>query len=168
MDINEGEFIKIIEQNDAQLWHLCRLYSEDDAQMKDLYQEIVIQVWDSLPSFKGDAKLSTWIYRLAVNTAISVKRKRKTRRRYHADFKKDQKSHHTVHIEKPQSVVKCEKTEELYEAISELNDSEKAIITMYLEGFTYTEIAYVTDITANHAGVKLNRIKDKLSELMKY
>lgn len=167
MDIDEEEFIKIIDQNDARIWHLCRLYARDNAEKQDLYQEIVIQVWESLQSFNGEAKLSTWIYRLALNTAISMKRKRKTRRHYHSNFKKEKEAPHPTHIEKNDPVEENEQVKKLYTAIAKLNDSEKAIITMCLEGFTYAEIAYVTNITENYVGVKINRIKDKLSKLIK-
>lgn len=167
LDITEEEFIEIIEHNDAQLWHLCRLYTNSDADMRDLYQEIVVQLWHSLPSFKGEARLSTWIYRLAVNTAISMKRKRETRNRYHSNFKKEKQLHNPVVNETPDPIEEDERIEELYSAISKLNASEKAIITMYLEEFSYAEIAYVTEITENHVGVKLNRIKRKLSKIMK-
>lgn len=165
MNIDEEEILKIIKNNEPQLKHLCRIYTTHDDEMKDLYQEIIIQIWHSLPSFKGEAKLSTWIYRLAVNTAISMNRKQKTRRKYHKAYKNE------VSRERPQSDsdqwMEDKRIKELYSAIGKLGTVEKTIITMYLEEFSYEEIAYVTDITENYVGVKLNRIKKKLSEIMK-
>lgn len=161
MNITDEKFASIIRRNEGRLKHLCRVYANRKADEEDLFQEILIQGWRSLPSFEGNANIDTWLYRLAVNTAISFVRKQKTRQNYYDDYKKEQKSqpdeqnmpHHNGN----------EQLDKIYEAISTLNASEKAIITMYLEDFSYAEIGYVADITENYVGVKLNRIKKKIS-----
>lgn len=165
MTINEEQFAELIDQERDRLLHLCRVYTDRREDEKDLFQEIIIQVWHSLPSFNEDAKLSTWIYRIAVNTAISFVRKKNTRQQYYSNYKSERQTKETwysapdVKDEDPQ-------TRQLYEAISQLNVSEKAVVTMYLDDFSYKEIAFVTDMTTNHVGVKLSRIKDKLSKII--
>lgn len=165
MNITEEDFTKIIQDNEDRLRHLCRVYADCEEDAKDLYQEIVIQIWRSLSSFKEDAKIGTWIYRLAVNTAISFVRKKKTRANYYSKYRKEKKPKKKYSIP-PRQADKDGQVKKLYEAISVLNASEKAIITMYLEDFSYTEIAFVTDISENYVGVKLHRIKNKLSKVI--
>lgn len=75
MNISEEKFAKIIEENQSRLRHLCKVYANRVQDEKDLFQEIIIQIWRSLPSFKGDANITTWMYRIGVNTAISFIRK---------------------------------------------------------------------------------------------
>jgi len=100
-----------------------------------------------------------------VNVAISFQRKRKTRKKYHRKYSRENTPNQQHRREEEE--VENERAEQLYNAISTLNASEKAIITMYLEGFSYAEIAYVTDLTENYVGVRLNRIRKKLSNKIK-
>lgn len=165
MNISKEKFAKLIDENRGRLQHLCRVYSGQAEEEKDLFQEIIIQIWRSLPSFKGNAKLSTWMYRIGVNTAISHLRKKKTRQDYYASYEKEQKAGRKQHYT-PADVEENENTQQLYAAIAQLNISEKAVITMYLDDFSYQEIAFVTGITENYVGVKLNRIKQKLTKLI--
>lgn len=164
MEVTEEQFIKLIRQNEVRLRNLCRIYAPRDGEAKDIYQDIVIRVWRSLPSFNGDASIHTWVYRLALNTAISHVRKVKTRRHYRQQYRREQRPGHRYHG--PAEDHGDERVITLYDAISDLNPSEKAIIMMYLEDFSYAEIAFVTDITENYVGVKLNRIKKKLSKII--
>lgn len=166
MDISEEEFTKIIKNNRDRLGHLCRVYCDRKADEDDLFQEILIQIWRSLPSFNGEANIDTWIYRLAINTAISFNRRKNTRKKYHSDFKEERKAAKKNRENSSYRSGENEQLDKIYEAISTLDDSEKAIITMHLEGFSYTEISYVVDITENYVGVKLNRIKKKLSKII--
>lgn len=160
MKITEQDFLDIIEEHDTRLRHLCRVYADGMEEQKDIYQEIIAEAWRSLSSFNGEASIGTWIYRLGVNTAISFNRKKKTRKNYHSKYKEEQE----VPAYTPANDGQNEKLSQLYRAIATLNASEKAIIAMYLDDFSYREIAFVTDITENYVGVKLNRIKKKLSQ----
>lgn len=164
MEATEQEFLDILDKNEGQLMHLCRTYAGRVEEQKDLYQDIIIQIWQSLPEFNGKARLSTWMYRIGVNTAISFVRKKTARQNYHNEYQKEKESTTDIHTEKEKNEDKG--IDALYNAISTLNASEKAIISMHLEGFTYAEISYVTDITENYVGVKLNRIKNKLSKIL--
>jgi RNA polymerase sigma-70 factor (ECF subfamily) len=163
--MTESDFTEIINKNDEKLRHLSRVYAECTDEMKDIYQEIIISIWQSLSSFNGEASIGTWIYRVAINTAISFARKKKVRHRYYASFKKEKEAQDTVMVGLSDNE-KGGKADRLYEAISKLNASEKALITMYLEDFSYREIAFVTNITENYVGVKLHRIKQKLSNII--
>ena len=164
MNITEQEFSQLVADNEGRLRNLCRVYADSEADQEDIFQEILIQIWHSLPSFNGNAKIETWIYRLAINTAISFVRKKQTRQKYRSKFKEQQE------FEPNRGIIFQESEDQqvvtLYNAISELNPSEKAIITMYLEDFSYAEISFVTDISENYVGVKLHRIKKKLSNII--
>lgn len=163
MNTTDEEFIQIIKDNEDRLNHLSRVYADRADEQQDIFPEIIIQIWRSLPSFNGETNINTWIYRLAINTAISFVRKKKIRQDYYSDYK-DEKD--TLEEARLPHNGENEKLEILYDTISDLNASEKAIITMYLEDFSYSEIAFVTDITENYVGVKLNRIKKKLSNII--
>lgn len=162
--MTEEKFTELVNENEDRLWHLCRIYTDREEEAKDLHQEILIQIWRSLPSFNGDSGINTWIYRLAVNTAISFIRKKRTRRNYHEKYRRERDSPDTGSFDRGEEP---ERVTTLYDAVKKLNPSEKAILTMYLEDFSYAEIAYVTDITENYVGVKLHRIKKKLSDIIK-
>lgn len=160
--MREQEFADIIKENKPRLRRLCRVYTQRRQDEKDLFQEVLIQIWQSLPTFENNASLNTWIYRVAVNTAISFQRKKNTRREYYKKYREEQNSKEEVSRRSGQTGT--EKLDRLHAAIDTLNSSEKAIISMYLEDFSYEEIAYVTDLTENYVGVKLHRIKNKISK----
>lgn len=160
MKISEQDFLDIIENNDNRLQHICRIYAENDEEEKDIYQEIITEAWHSLTSFKEKASISTWLYRIGINTAISYNRKKETRKDYHEKYGKEQPAPSYNATENEEN----EKLTQLYRAISSLNASKKAIIAMYLDDFSYREISYATNITENYVGVKLNRIKKHLSK----
>jgi RNA polymerase sigma-70 factor (ECF subfamily) len=140
---------------------ICRLYTSDGDAHKDLFQEITIQLWKAFPKFRGDSKFSTWAYRVALNTAISL-------------YRKNSKSIQTSDYEKhsyfiSQEDYNPEEEEQLklmYKAIHQLNDIEKALIYMYLEEKDYTEIAETLGISEVNARVKMNRIKNKLKKIL--
>lgn len=166
MEFTEQDFVKIIKENDDRLKHLSRVYADRKDEAKDLYQDILIQIWRSLPGFKGDAKLSTWVYRIGINTGISFTRKKQTRRDYYDAYKKEQDARKMDLGPAINPTDEDEQVDALYEAIDTLNASEKAIISMYLEGFSYAEISYAMDMSENYVGVKLNRIKKQLADIL--
>ncbi|MDZ7771159.1 MAG: sigma-70 family RNA polymerase sigma factor [Balneolaceae bacterium] len=164
--MSEEQFLELVEENEERFHHLCRIYTDRSAEEKDLYQEMLIQVWRAFPSFEDRASIHTWAYRIALNTAISFVRKKRTRRDYHDRYRREEVSRRGRRQTRPGDGESPEHVTTLYDAISHLNPSEKAILSMYLEDFSYAEIAYVTDITENHVGVKLHRIKKKLSKII--
>ena len=155
--MDETQFLQLINTHQAIIHKICRLYRDTPQDREDLFQEIIFQLWRSVPSFQGKAKFSSWMYRIALNTTILPFRKKRPDIRY-TDQLPD-------HPEEPHE--SDEQQEQLLHALKQLNDADKALITLYLEDLSYKEIAEITGITENNVGVKLNRIKNKIQQLLK-
>ena len=138
---------------------VCRMYCDDAEHRKDLFQEVLIQLWKSYPSFRGDSKFSSWMYRVALNVAIQDFRKVKKRKLLFFQTNEFKES-----LDANSSSFEDEKLKKMYDAISGLNKIEKAIVMLYLEGESNEEIAKIVGITQNYVRVKMNRIKIKLSQ----
>ncbi|MEO6550292.1 MAG: sigma-70 family RNA polymerase sigma factor [Ferruginibacter sp.] len=136
------------------IYKVCKTYRNTPEDQEDLFQEIVYQLWKSYPSFMGASKISSWMYRIALNTAIAIYRKPKLPVVYVDKLPEQTHAMHPV----------SENEERLFDALRTLNDTDKALISLYLEDFTYQEIAAITGITESNTGVRLNRIKQKLKE----
>ncbi len=157
----EAKFVELVKENQNIVHKICRLYTHDQDSHNDLFQEITIQLWKAYPKFRGDAKFSTWAYRVGLNTAITLYRKKK-------------KSINTIEFDSTfhkvtQEEYNYEEEEQLklmYSAISELNDIEKALVFLYLEDKNYTEISETLGISEVNARVKINRIKGKLKKIL--
>ena len=157
----ERSFVVQLRDNQNIIHKICRLYTTDSDSHKDLFQEITIQLWKAFPKFRGDSKFSTWAYRVALNTAITLYRK-STKSIQTSDYEK-----HSYFIS--QEDYNPEEEEQLklmYKAVHQLNDIEKALIFMYLEDKDYTEIAITLGISEVNARVKMNRIKNKLKKIL--
>ncbi len=156
-----SEFIALLEQHQNLIHKVCRIYTSDEDTHQDLFQEISIQLWKAYPNFRGDSKFTTWAYRVALNTAISL-------------FRKSRKNVETSSIDVSSFQLKYQEyddTEEiqlqhLYKAIHQLNDIDKALVFMYLEDKDYREISETLGISEVNARVKMNRIKTKLKEIL--
>nr|WP_297306308.1 sigma-70 family RNA polymerase sigma factor [uncultured Flavobacterium sp.] len=157
----ESEFIILLEEHQNIIHKICRLYTSDQDSHKDLFQEISIQLWKAFPNFRGDSKFSTWAYRVALNTAISLYRK-KTRTIETSDI---EMSIHRMKYEDYDDQEE-EQIKLLYKAVKQLNDIEKALVYMYLEDKDYSEIAETLGISEVNARVKMNRIKTKLKKIV--
>ena len=155
----EKEFLEVIHDYQKIIYKICRVYRDNREDQEDLFQEIVYQLWKSYPGFKRESKVSSWIYRIALNTAIAIYRKSKISIDYYPELPE----HIHPSDEKPVS----ENEEQLFCALRKLNDSEKAVVSLYLEDFSYREIAEITGLSENNVGVRLNRIKTKLKEILK-
>lgn len=158
----EQEFLLLVNQNQGIVRKVCHLYGRNDADKDDLYQEIIIQLWKSFGSFRGEAKFSTWMYRIALNTAISNLRKQA--RKVALSFPE------FIPIEQAdtdEEKLKEEKLKEMYAAISRLTEVEKAIVMLYLEDKSYDEMEEILGISSGTLRVKMNRIKEKLRTLTK-
>lgn len=154
----EKEFLGLIHENQKIIYKICKLYRDSREDEEDLFQEIVYQLWKSYPSFKRESKVSSWIYRIALNTAIATYRKSKISIDYYEEFPE--------HIHPSYEKTISENEERLFWALRKLNDSEKAVISLYLEDFNYKEIAEITGLSDSNVGVRLNRIKNKLKEIL--
>ncbi|WP_245562218.1 RNA polymerase sigma factor [Niabella aurantiaca] len=154
-----AEILTAIHEHQKIIYKICNLYRDRREDQEDLFQEIVYQLWKSYPAFKGASKISTWIYRVALNTALTIYRKPSIAIDYYRELPEG------IHPSEEKKVP--EHTERLFSALRTLNDSEKAIIALYLEDFNYKEIAAITGLSVTNVGVRLNRIKNKLKELLK-
>lgn len=157
----ETRFLSDFETNQNIAHKICRIYTTNKDAHNDLFQEITIQLWKNYPKFRGDSKFSTWMYRVALNTAISLYRKstRRIKTQDISDFAYKIKGHEYDDTEEKQLA-------SLYKAIHHLNDIDKALIFLYLEDKPYKEIAETLGITAVNARVKMNRAKEKLKNIL--
>ncbi|WP_298316448.1 sigma-70 family RNA polymerase sigma factor [uncultured Aquimarina sp.] len=152
----EEEFTRIIKDNEGVIFKITTIYTDRSEDQQDLYQEIVYQLWKAYDSFRGDAKVSTWMYRVALNTAITrlKKEKRKGNRIGIDQVVLRQTENYNTEFE--------EKLRILYAHIKMLNDLEKGLILLLLEGKKYEEIALITGLTPSNVGTRISRIKQKL------
>ena len=157
----EADFVQQLKANQNIVHKICRLYTRDHDSHMDLFQEITIQLWKAYPKFRGEAKFSTWAYRVALNTAITLYRK-STRTIHTVEF--DSQFHFTKNED--YNYEEEEQLKLLYQAVYQLNDIEKAIVYMYLEEKDYAEISETLGITEVNARVKVNRIKGKLKKIL--
>jgi RNA polymerase sigma-70 factor (ECF subfamily) len=133
MAIGKDDFIDIIEVNQNLIWQICRIYKKNKEDREDLFQEIVYRLWKSVDSFRGESKFSTWIYRVALNTALSSCRK-KTFTLFQSDISQTGKNL----IAEQESDDLEEDISNLYKAIDMLNEMDKALIFLYLEENVYS------------------------------
>lgn len=157
----EHNFVRQLEENQNIVHKICRLYTQDADAHNDLFQEITIQLWRAYPKFRGDSKFSTWMYRVALNTAITLyrksKRKVQTQDYEGVSFK--------ITAEEYDDTIE-EQLKLMYSAVKNLNDIEKALVFLYLEDKNYREIAETLGISEVNARVKMNRIKEKLRKIL--
>jgi len=157
----EQSFVQQLQANQNIIHKICRLYTAGDDAHKDLFQEITIQLWKAYPKFRGESKFSTWAYRVALNTAITLYRK-KTRSVTTIEF---ENTKHFIRQE-DYNYEEEEQIKLMYKAVYQLNDIEKALIFMYLEDKDYEEISETLGISEVNARVKMNRIKGKLKKIL--
>src|ERR1700744_6059214 len=153
---SKKEFIGIVQANEGLIYKVAKVYANNKEDEQDLYQDIVYQLWKSFGSFRNEAKITTWMYRIALNTAI-------------AHLNKEKKKGNHVPIDDlllnrtdTADTLMNERSEVLFAQIKQLSTVEKGIILLYLEGKTYDEIAGITGFTATNVGTRLGRIKQKL------
>ncbi|ATP56016.1 RNA polymerase subunit sigma-70 [Pedobacter ginsengisoli] len=156
--MREQSFVQLIHEHQGIIHKICRLYRDSKEDREDLFQEIAYQLWKSFASYKGEAKISTWMYRIALNTAIASFRKKKLNVEYRPELPElpyfEESDEYQI------------RQERLFAVLKQLNESEKAIITLYLDELSYKQIAEIIGINENNLGVKLNRIKLKIQKLI--
>jgi len=157
----QQHFVKLIKENEGIIFKITLVYAFNEEDQKDLYQEIVYQLWKSFDSFRGEAKVSTWMYRIALNTSITHLKKEKK--------KGDRVSIDVVLMNKIDQIdtMLDDRIQILYAHIKKLNSIEKGIVLLYLEGKNYEEIGAITGFTKSNVGTRLNRIKQKLKSQIK-
>ena len=160
--INEQEksFIDLINEHQGLIHKVCILYETDRDARNDLFQEIVLQLWKSMHTFRGDAKITTWMYRIALNTAISGLRKQKR------GVQTEELEERHFNISENTMDNQEENLHKLHRCIRQLSEIERAMIMMALDELPYEEIAETIGITQNNVRVRMNHIREKLRKLM--
>lgn len=157
----EHKFISEFQKNQNIIHKVCRIYTNNQDAHNDLFQEITIQLWKAYPKFRGDSKLSTWMYRIGLNTAITLYRK-STRTIKTQDF--DSVLYRIKSTE--YDTTEEEQLKLMYKAIYQLSDIDKGLIFLYLEDKNYKEISATLGISEVNARVKMNRIKKRLKTIL--
>ena len=156
----EKEFVDLINCYRGILHKICNIYFYRSPYIEDYYQEILIRLWKSYSTFKNQSAVSTWIYRVALNTAIDIVRMQRIRPK----LIELSKSEYNISAMEPN--LESDRRDQLYRAINTLSDAEKAIIILYLEDYGYKEIAEIMGISESNTGVKINRIKLQLIKIL--
>lgn len=158
--MNENEFLTHINENTGLIKRLINMYIDTSNEREDMFQEILMRCWISKDQFRGESKFSTWLYKVSLNSILTgLKKKNKI-----STSTLDKEAEHiSVEKDDEKSEIRCR----LYQAIKKLDDIDKTIITMHLDGFSNPEIADFIGISVNHCNVKLFRIKNKLETIIK-
>lgn len=157
--MSESEFLTMIQHNQGIIHKICRIYRDSPEDREDLFQEVIFQLWRSYPSFSGGSKSATWLYRVALNTAMASFRKNKpnvTLAEYLPDVQFE-----SINLEDN------ERQEKLLAGIRQLSEPDRALIALYLDELSYQQIAGIMGISEGNVGVKLNRIKIRLQKIIK-
>lgn len=158
---SEKEFLEKINKHKGIIFKISKMYMDNRDDQNDLFQEIVYQVWKSFPAFEGKSEFSTWLYRIALNTAIIFLKSEKKRNFIQNDDVSIYKIKEDEYNYEDEQNLKM-----MYESIQKLNSIDKALIFYYLEDFSGKEMAEQMGISEGNARVKLNRAKEKLKELI--
>ncbi|MGY8768123.1 MAG: RNA polymerase sigma factor [Pirellulales bacterium] len=158
-------FMNWLDDHAASVMKVARAYTLTSEDCQDLAQEILLQAWRSLPNFEGKAKASTWFYRVALHTAMNWHRKDKPRRSKQKPLLEVQ-AISTPGVDSAEQAQHQDTVEQLYKAIHQLPKTDAALVLLYLDELSYREMADVLGISESNVGVKLNRAKKTLSELM--
>lgn len=159
MDRQEQTFVSLIKEHERVIYKVCYLYANANAPLGDLYQEVVLNLWKAYPNFRGECKLSTWMYRIALNTCISFIRKEKN---IPEIVSLTPEADRSEEVDETQVMLR-----QLYRMINRLGKLEKSIILLYLEEKSYEEISEITGLTLTNVATKLSRIKEKLRKMKK-
>jgi len=155
----ETTFKEWLNEHAGLIFRVVRAYGDSTEDRDDLFQEICLQLWLSIPRFEGKSKVSTWIYRVALNTAITRNRNEKTRRRHSKQFMEFRQ-------QQGDAGQASEIIERLYDAVHKLPRVDASVVLMHFDGLAYSEMAEILGISESNVGVKLNRAKKQLALLM--
>lgn len=159
MEKQKTIFLSALKENQDKLYGICSIYSDSNEDSKDLFQEVLVHIWKSMSSFKNNSSIGTWMFRIALNVCLRFKSKyTKNQNRF---IRLD-----SITISNLGSVVAdesdIEKLFALRNCVKKLNEGDKAIVALYLEGLAYREISDILGLSENHIAVKIKRIKSKL------
>ncbi len=159
----EGIFLDGLEENKNKLFRICSIYSKEPEGAKDLFQEVLVNIWQALPSFNAKSSIGTWMFRITLNVCL----------RLHSSYKKKRSifiatdsvilENLSISTEPAEQNVQLEK---LRQCVKALNEADKSIISLYLEELPYKDISEITGLSENNIAVKIKRIKSKLLKCM--
>ena len=154
------QFIPIFEKNIGIILKISRAYSTTTHDREDLINDIALELWKAFPNFRGDSKISTWIYRIALNVSMNYSRKKKSNFLSFSETNQFEVSDWLSNEEDNAQ------TELLYECIDELKEFNKAIILLYLDGNSYEDISTITGISKTNVGTRISRIKEQIKKII--
>ena len=159
MENAEQEFLDMVRAYERVIYKVCYLYTTPRATLNDLYQDVVINLWKAFPKFRHECKMSTWVYRIALNTCISFIRKEKN---IPEIVTLTQEADRSEEEDETEAMLR-----QLYRMINRLGELDKSITLLYLEEKSYEEIAEITGLTVTNVATRLSRIKEKLRKMNK-
>ena len=156
MKIDEKEFEQLVKKHKNTIYTVCFMFSKDSEEVNDLFQEVLIAIWQGLPTFKGQSNIATWIWRISLNTCISCERKKKKNvtvsLSMDVDYFEDKDAD-------------AQQVRMLYERVHQLKPFDRAIVLLWLEGIPYDEIAAIVGITTSNVATRLFRIREQLKQM---
>lgn len=153
-------FLQIISHHQGLINSVCKMYVQQQEDFKDIRQEVILQLWKSLPGFRNESRISTWIYRVAFNTILTSRRDTK---KHSNHLSLSEAEHDSLAV----PVFADDDVQHLLFIISQLEDKDKAIVVLYLEGYSHKEIADILSLTPTNISTRMNRIKVRLKEIYK-
>ena len=156
MDNKETDFSRIVREHKSTIYTVCYMFSKDKQEVDDLFQEVLVKLWQGYATFQGKSDLRTWIYKVSLNTCISIDRKKKRR--------KTQPLLEGIDLFDKNDADNL-KTDMLHERIGRLQPFDRAIVLLWLENMSYEEIAQIVGISVKNVSVKLYRIKEQLKQM---
>jgi RNA polymerase sigma-70 factor (ECF subfamily) len=166
MTNKEEHFKQVVEQNKVRILRICKSYAPSEEDCKDMYQEVLINIWKSLENFKGNSEIGTWIYRIAVNTSLTFAGKQFKRMKLNVDIETSNLKS-LLDEERDEALIKENRFQDLQVHLNQLSVIDKALMGLMLEGLSTKEIADVIGITEPNVRVKIHRIKEDLRISMK-
>ena len=152
----EREFEQLVKKHKNTIYTVCFMFSKDSEEVNDFFQEVLINIWQGLPSFKGQSKMETWIWRISLNTCISCERKKKKNATVpltmDVDFFEDKDAD-------------AQQVRMLYDRVHRLKPFDRAIVLLWLEGIAHDEIAAIVGITTSNVATRLFRIREQLKQM---
>ncbi len=159
MEKQKTTFLSALKENQDKLYRICSIYSDSNEDSKDLFQEVLVHIWKSMSSFKGNSSIDTWVFRIALNVCLRFKSKHtKNQNRF---IRLDSMTISNIGSEEANEE-DSEKLIALKKCVKKLNEGDKAIVALYLEGLAYREISDILGLSENHIAVNIKRIKSKL------
>lgn len=161
-DSQESRFLDLVQRNRGRVERLCRAYARSSADLDDLRSEVWLQLWRALPSFDGRASEDTWLYRVALNTAMLHGRREGTRRLAHDELERESSAPVSSGAWGEQQLERRQQLERLHQALRRLDPADRAVVALHLEELSYRQIAEVTGLSESNVGVRLHRIRARL------